>query len=79
LRSFLGSIKIGSDEFNVNLDVEPEVGSADSGNLIILVIFWGNPESAVGNYSPSLHTQKLGCFRPPPSHNIRHRRTSKAR
>ncbi len=33
LRSFLGSIKIGSDEFNINLDVEPEVGSADSGNL----------------------------------------------
>jgi len=33
LRSFLGSIKLGTDDFNVSLDVEPEAGSADSGDL----------------------------------------------
>lgn len=33
LRSFLGSIKVGSGDFTVSLDVEPEVGTADSGDL----------------------------------------------
>jgi hypothetical protein len=33
LRSFLGSIKLGTGDFSVSLDVEPEVGTADSGDL----------------------------------------------
>ncbi|MBF0492374.1 MAG: AAA family ATPase [Deltaproteobacteria bacterium] len=32
-RSFIGSIKLGNENFNVSLDVEPETGTADSGNL----------------------------------------------
>jgi hypothetical protein len=33
LRSFLGTIKIGTGDFNISLDVDPEIGSADSGDL----------------------------------------------
>lgn len=32
-RSFLGTIKFGPDDFNISLDVDPEVGVADSGDL----------------------------------------------
>lgn len=32
-RSFLGTIKIGNEALNVSFDVDPEVGSADSGDL----------------------------------------------
>ena len=33
LKSFLSTIKMGNDEFNISLDIEPEVGTADSGDL----------------------------------------------
>jgi hypothetical protein len=32
-RSFVGSIKLGNDNFNMTFDVEPEAGTADSGDL----------------------------------------------
>lgn len=32
-RSFIGSIKFGNDDFKMTFDVEPETGTADSGNL----------------------------------------------
>lgn len=35
LRSFIGSIKVSVDDINVGLDIEPERGSADSGDLEI--------------------------------------------
>lgn len=33
LRSFVGSIKLSSDDINIGLDIEPERGVADSGDL----------------------------------------------
>jgi hypothetical protein len=33
LRSFLGTVKVGNEDFTVSLDIEPEVGAADSGDL----------------------------------------------
>ena len=33
LRSFLGKVKVGNEDFTVSLDIEPEVGAADSGDL----------------------------------------------
>jgi AAA ATPase domain len=35
LRSFIGSIKVSIDDVNIGLDIEPERGSADSGDLDI--------------------------------------------
>ncbi len=35
LRSFIGSIKVSIDEVNIGLDIEPERGAADSGDLEI--------------------------------------------
>lgn len=32
-RSFIGAIKIGNEMFNINIDVDPEIGVADSGNI----------------------------------------------
>ncbi len=33
LRSYLGTVKVGNDDLSLSLGVDPEVGSADSGNL----------------------------------------------
>ena len=33
LRSYLGTVKVGNDDLTLSLGVDPEVGSADSGNL----------------------------------------------
>lgn len=35
LRSFLGTIQVGLEDFRVSFDVDPELGSADSGDLEI--------------------------------------------
>jgi len=35
LRSFIGSIELTVDEVNIGLDIEPEKGAADSGDLEI--------------------------------------------
>ena len=32
-RSFLGAIKFGNEDFNISIDVDPETGVADSGDL----------------------------------------------
>ena len=54
LRSFIGSIKVSVDDVNIGLDIEPERGSADSGDLEIDLpdLFVAVGEAALERHAP---------------------------